>query len=756
MDRYNAPSDLMSMVNFKKRRLAGVGSPEHSANDTPQCNNTQSSSTSSTHTQPSAADRLAQMHQEVLSLRSALSTSEARAQQATRTLHREKERYTEETNTLQRLIEEKSAKAQEATSAADNMRVQHDLAVQRYNNIREQCAAVEEQLRQVSQRAEQEQRELESKTAAVKQEMKELESRHSRNVSVLSQSLSINTQKSRLAEQGVHGLAEELSAYLTKTKHDVHLANENADLRREIARLKGDGGEKGKGIGSATLENTSTSTPSTGNSSEADREMITMLQREVKDYRLLEVQFKRLKKENEALKAKSDSDVILNTKIRDLESAVQRSREREERMIADQVRYKGLIADSQEGGYLETAINSILQSTAQLRAEKEGQDETLDRLTSRLDGLQQLITAQRAQLSEASDKHQNVGKELKDLKTKFGTLQRRSDFYKLEIRGLQDIIKSFYAQDKVFGHNNETYELHANKLQETIDGLNKALDEQRDNVVSITSERDDAKRENTQLSEELRREKDKTVLEAQTLQLTASTASASMRTKEADVDVAALRMKLNQATVQLANAKAVLQLRQSHNPATSSGTPATDYDPRTTKVIHLRHNPVSDSLARCQEELQHEVVRLTQELTRVEQSVGSSTHTAAATAVQILDENKALREQLKTANNRNNVIKEMFAKKFSHFREVVYTLFGFKIDMDELRQYKLLSIYAESKRDYLLFKGSEENGRVDLLESEYSKHLSHNIAAYLGQCRSYPAFLSTITLELFNNQTFRS
>lgn len=62
-------------------------------------------------------------------------------------------------------------------------------------------------------------------------------------------------------------------------------------------------------------------------------------------------------------------------------------------------------------------------------------------------------------------------------------------------------------------------------------------------------------------------------------------------------------------------------------------------------------------------------------------------------------------------------------------------------------------MYADHETDELLFQFNDE-GALDMLETEYSKMLSGFMSQYLqGPNGSLPAFTSALTLELVNRMT---
>lgn len=114
-----------------------------------------------------------------------------------------------------------------------------------------------------------------------------------------------------------------------------------------------------------------------------------------------------------------------------------------------------------------------------------------------------------------------------------------------------------------------------------------------------------------------------------------------------------------------------------------------------------------------------------------------------------------LKEQLRAAEVRKQRLIEAFKKTSQDFREVCYTLTGFRIDGLANDQYRLSPVYAESQTDYLLFQRSR-NGECLMLETPFSQTLTDMIDLHLTQQRSIPVFLAAIITDLFSRQTFDS
>ena len=65
---------------------------------------------------------------------------------------------------------------------------------------------------------------------------------------------------------------------------------------------------------------------------------------------------------------------------------------------------------------------------------------------------------------------------------------------------------------------------------------------------------------------------------------------------------------------------------------------------------------------------------------------------------------------------------------------------------------RISSLFAESEEEYLNFR-LNESGVLDMLQTNYSVSLTDMMQKHLVARNSLPAFLSTLTLELFNKTT---
>lgn len=111
-----------------------------------------------------------------------------------------------------------------------------------------------------------------------------------------------------------------------------------------------------------------------------------------------------------------------------------------------------------------------------------------------------------------------------------------------------------------------------------------------------------------------------------------------------------------------------------------------------------------------------------------------------------------MRSKIQALESKQQHYKEIYRAASMEFREVIYLLFGYRVDRISNSNYRISSVYAENEDDYLNFR-LNEGGELDMLETDYSLTLSDMVGNYLAAHNSMPAFLSSLTLELFNRST---
>ena len=183
-----------------------------------------------------------------------------------------------------------------------------------------------------------------------------------------------------------------------------------------------------------------------------------------------------------------------------------------------------------------------------------------------------------------------------------------------------------------------------------------------------------------------------------------------------------------------------------------------DFNPEETMVLHMANNPMQQALERRE----HDMLEMREE------------RDALRTRVQLLEEGQTkdltimvsnkmeggerseeishMKEELEKAELRKQRLMEAFKKTSSDFREVVYQLTGYRIDVLADHKYRMTPLYAESSADHLLFQKAK-SGEIQMLESEYSLELGELMELHLEKQNSIPMFLAGLIRHLWRRQS---
>ncbi|KAK9800790.1 hypothetical protein WJX73_003823 [Symbiochloris irregularis] len=195
-----------------------------------------------------------------------------------------------------------------------------------------------------------------------------------------------------------------------------------------------------------------------------------------------------------------------------------------------------------------------------------------------------------------------------------------------------------------------------------------------------------------------------------------------------------------------------------------------EYNPETTRVVHMIHNPETEAHAQAQADkiagLEAHNAALQQELQKLEEASGTGrgeggNDAAVARSVAVLEAQGALLQlKVNDLEKRNKRLTEVFTKQVAAFREACFRLFGYRLDMNmqpggHVSIITLKPQHASRKSEELVFqqKGGAE-GSLELVGNEYvSRKLAKEAETYIHRFKSIPAFTANLTMELFNSQS---
>ncbi|RUS31888.1 mitotic checkpoint protein-domain-containing protein [Jimgerdemannia flammicorona] len=210
-----------------------------------------------------------------------------------------------------------------------------------------------------------------------------------------------------------------------------------------------------------------------------------------------------------------------------------------------------------------------------------------------------------------------------------------------------------------------------------------------------------------------------------------------------------------------------------------------EYNPQTTRVLELRDNLASreqtireSTLEGLRAENKVLLEKLQQSQSRRGRDVGDyeplakkrkameDPEDAASeeadtvprqSLVNLRKENERLEAQVAEKEKRMMRLKEIWKAKGKEFLEAVHSLLGYKFDFLENGRVRLTSMYSEANDHSFLFTSNDNNsGTLQLVgggNDEYMKSLQNQIKFWVNERGSIPAFLSNVTMELFDRTT---
>ena len=206
------------------------------------------------------------------------------------------------------------------------------------------------------------------------------------------------------------------------------------------------------------------------------------------------------------------------------------------------------------------------------------------------------------------------------------------------------------------------------------------------------------------------------------------------------------------------------------------------YNPNTTRVLHMESNPLTDAM---REKFQTEIESLKRRLEEAETAAAAFSPSASSsldqqggdgktTATTTPDPANKSRGSLDSSTSRDssNVdaqklharLKEQFRNQIALFRQGVYLITGFKIDMSQSQGggsesdsqiFTVRSIYGENEGDHLMFKWSpKKKSKLDMLNTDMAHLLMKGPSGvYVKEHGSWPGFMASVTLQLLDQQT---
>jgi len=194
-----------------------------------------------------------------------------------------------------------------------------------------------------------------------------------------------------------------------------------------------------------------------------------------------------------------------------------------------------------------------------------------------------------------------------------------------------------------------------------------------------------------------------------------------------------------------------------------------EYNANTTKVVHFTMNPAAQVDVTKRDKvklLENEIVHLKAMIKNNNEEIDNKMNMSKDGNRNFKNSKNCIGNKgsdvdidrnimINNLKKKNERLKQVFKDLRTKYKNAVYILTGWKIDMDMRSSSKpivLRSIFAENESDRLEFQMSSSGG-IQLMDTPFAKQMEEKVLFYLTTCKSFPAFLSQLTLQLFEKTT---
>jgi len=343
-------------------------------------------------------------------------------------------------------------------------------------------------------------------------------------------------------------------------------------------------------------------------------------------------------------------------------------------------------------------------------------------------------------------------KRTKIAETEVSFIESREKIWKRELESMRLLLATYKDQD-----DKEGFDGKGKQNQGKMEPGRKIESEtpMEDPIVrglqlSLNSVREERKLLNEQLTK-VNEQKEEVVMERKVLQ-------------EEDTRI---RMKFGQLREALLQERGKVEKAEERASEAESFLGKGFFNPETTRVLHLQDNPQSQAVeVKYEREISSLKLALEAkdvELVETQKAQSSTTPNGLikSSGALVTVKNYPASDTL-DAQKFNKRLKESFREQIGLFREGVYLITGFKIDMiadTDRPQFKVRSMFAEHEEDHLMFKWPKIKGgalpsSLDVMETELAQTLAKEKSfAFITKFNSLPAFMASVCLALFEKQT---
>lgn len=388
-------------------------------------------------------------------------------------------------------------------------------------------------------------------------------------------------------------------------------------------------------------------------------------------------------------------------------------------------------------------ISTVVRKFQQLKRKISAQTTEITKLTNQSSSHIRRIQLLETQLQSKSQNILTLEKTINDQEVAMNTLElenrkiiAQQDIWKREADGLRSLLDTYEQQESVMSSKNMSPKLKVkgggNSGTTNTEGLELSLKSARDEIQLLSST-------NTKLESTIE----------------------SLRSEQQSAKVEHERVleKFGKLRTALMEERSKAEKAESRAVQAETLAGKGSYNNDTTRVLHLKDNPLLDAV---RSKYQGEIDILKQRLEEVESSGGSAATTPATKndrgsfgSAKSNDSSSAVDVQ-----KLHSRLKEQFRNQIALFRQGVYLITGYKIDMmskdNETQIFTVKSVYFEREDDSIMFKWNpkKKKDKLDMLSTDMAHLLMKGSSGvYVKDHGSWPGFMASVTLQLFDDTT---
>lgn len=171
------------------------------------------------------------------------------------------------------------------------------------------------------------------------------------------------------------------------------------------------------------------------------------------------------------------------------------------------------------------------------------------------------------------------------------------------------------------------------------------------------------------------------------------------------------------------------------------------------RILELRANPTAKHEA-IKREMLEALRKENEDLLAVVQNNANGSPDATVPASALERSRADLRELERTIteqNKRMTRLKEVFSKKSLEFREAVFQLLGYRIDLLPSKKVRVSSVFASEDESFTFLADSKGKKFVGIEKSPLASQYDNLVTFWIKERNDIPCFLAAINLELYEN-----